>query len=105
MSASPFTFGSILYSTKHDKNCRRLCQNYCVSTSVNVDWLGQVKYPTLNVRKSRVQKYFNTQLLPRKISNIYVRIMCIFQRFINSCLFGSNSQHSMLDFNSEKLPY
>ena len=43
-------------------------------------------------------KYFYAQVLPRIISNNYVRIMVIDRLLVESVLYESNSQKSVLDF-------
>ena len=43
-------------------------------------------------------KYFYAQVLPRIISNNYVRIMVIDRLLVESVLYESNSQKLVLDF-------
>ena len=36
------------------------------------------------------------------VAKIYVSIMVIYHQKIDSCIYGSNSQHSMLDFDKKR---
>ena len=69
--------------------------------SIHVYILGAGKYPKFNIISSLEQKLFNWQLLPWNIAEAYVRIMCIFLPFIDSCLFEDNGKQSMLDLYKE----
>ena len=44
---------------------------------------------------------FNIQPQERNIVEIYVSITCIFHKFIDSSIYVSNSEHSILDFHKE----
>ena len=73
----------------------------CLYIPVHLNYLHHGRCPPFNVTSFWAQQHINLELIPRKIADIYVGIICIFHKGIDYILSEFKSQHYILAFHNK----